>query len=434
MYHPPYHRRILQWTFIFVFLITAPALVFYTAGYRWNFNKAKVERNGTLIIDSKPTNARIFLNGNDSGEISPVTIQNTTPGHYDIRLEKTGYYPWHKSLDVQPERVTFANDIWLWREATPTLATDLTASSLAAAPNEKILAYASAHPVTGAIGIWDLSTGQQQTYQLKTADTSKITLRWSSDSRSLLVETTASSSVATSWLLNVRSNAEPLKLPSGQYAWTGSVLNGLSNDATISIRTSDGAVTRTPLPASVSDRYADMVLRHVTDTESLVFFQGNDPKRGLVLPPGNWHIEAVQQTHLILRDGENWLSLDPDAATPTIHRVSGDHLRAFAKNKITTYLLIHGSEIWLWNPATDPELLLRFSQPIVNALWHTSGSNIFVATPTSVFVLNLDHRDGYLNTPLANFDSIQDIEIVKKQLFITATKNGQSGIWTLDVE
>ena len=78
MYRPPFHRRILPWIFTIIFFVAAPALVFYTAGYRWNPKKEKIERNGTLIIDSTPADARVYLNGRDTGETTPISFTSTT--------------------------------------------------------------------------------------------------------------------------------------------------------------------------------------------------------------------------------------------------------------------------------------------------------------------------------------------------------------------
>ncbi|MCR4278465.1 MAG: PEGA domain-containing protein [bacterium] len=128
MYSPPFHRRILPWVFASLFLASAPVLVFYTAGYRWNPKKDKVERNGTLIVDTKPTGAFVFLNENNTNEQSPITIQNIRPGEYIIQLKKSGYHSWQKKLDLKASIVTFASNIHLWKETNPTLLNTSTSS------------------------------------------------------------------------------------------------------------------------------------------------------------------------------------------------------------------------------------------------------------------------------------------------------------------
>ncbi len=317
---PPFHRRILPWVFVALFCAAAPALVFYTAGYRWNPNKDKVERNGTLIIDSQPSGAQVFLNGNRVKDTTPVTLQNTTPGRYLIRVEKNGYSAWQKYLDVRPEYVTFANRIWLW----------------------------------------------------------KIT--------------------------------EPLFLHTAS--------------ATVSVS----------LPSTPLAPQTDIRLQHVSETTALVLFQKSYPDTGFILPPGNWSVTARIPHHIILRDGEEWLSVEQNSPSPEFHRAHGDKLRAFEAGSTIQYLLIQGSEVWLWNPSTEPTLLLRDSEPIIQAAWHQSGENILVATAHAVSVLNLDTRDGQLRTHLADFDHIKDMSLLNNKIMVTGTKNGQTGVWSLEIE
>jgi len=47
--------------FIVIFLITAPIVVLYTAGYRWNEKKVRLEKVGLIFLRSRPSGAQIFL-------------------------------------------------------------------------------------------------------------------------------------------------------------------------------------------------------------------------------------------------------------------------------------------------------------------------------------------------------------------------------------
>ncbi|MFA6503848.1 MAG: PEGA domain-containing protein, partial [Patescibacteria group bacterium] len=119
MVKTPFHRKILPWMFIIIFLMMAPAVIFYTSGYRWNAKKHAIERNGTLIIDTFTQGASIKLNGQQMPETTSVTLQNMSPGSYDIKLDLQDYHPWSKTLWIDPERVTFASGIVLWPQLEP---------------------------------------------------------------------------------------------------------------------------------------------------------------------------------------------------------------------------------------------------------------------------------------------------------------------------
>lgn len=99
-----------------------------------------------------------------------------------------------------------------------------------------------------------------------------------------------------------------------------------------------------------------------------------------------------------------------------------------------TRLLVNGGEIWTWDIGSDPELVYRQSERIVNAAWHKDANDVFFATATDVFALNLDPRDGRILTKLASFDKITDMTIAGKELLIAGTKDKKTGAWSLAVE
>ena len=119
VYRPPFLRQILPWIYVLVFLLVAPILIFYTAGYRYNPKKGVIERNGTLIVDTTPAGAEVFIDDVDTHERTPISFQNMAPGWHHVRVVVPGYSGWEKYLEVRAERVTFANNIWLWRKNEP---------------------------------------------------------------------------------------------------------------------------------------------------------------------------------------------------------------------------------------------------------------------------------------------------------------------------
>lgn len=434
MYAPPFHRRILPWIFVIVFVASAPALVFYTAGYRWNTLKEKIERNGTMIFDTRPTGARIILNGVDSGKTTPVTVQNVVPGHYLVRYEKDGYHPWEKRLDVQSERVTFANDVRLWKISEPVNRGAPDARIIEASPDERFLAVLETRGASSSnIGVWSASLAPQKRFSFPQTLGADAALTWSGDSRGLLVET-ATASGARAWLLNARTGLGPIELPDADYRWNGSNLEGTSDSSGISIRDDDGSIKRTPHPFGVTDRFEDLTLRHATGTDNLVLFRDNDPLRGFILPPGNWRIRGLTDNRLILRAGTDWLAVDMESAEPRLTRAAGDRLRPFVEKRVTSFLLVNGGEIWRWDPASDAELLLRESQTVADVRWHSAGGDAAFATAKDAAMLNLDPRDGRMRTALASFDEVTDISFLKKNILVAGTRNGQSGLWELTIE
>lgn len=110
-------RRAIALTFIIAFLITAPLLILYTAGYRYSWKKQKISHTGTLVLASKPRGATITLNDYQIAEKTPARLTNLFPNEYIIEIKKPGYYPWKKKLPIYSQNTTFAENIILFKQA-----------------------------------------------------------------------------------------------------------------------------------------------------------------------------------------------------------------------------------------------------------------------------------------------------------------------------
>ncbi|MCI0479567.1 PEGA domain-containing protein, partial [Candidatus Uhrbacteria bacterium] len=283
MYSPPFHRRILPWIFVIAFAATAPVLVFYTAGYRWNPKKEKIERNGTLIFDTRPTGASILLNGKATGHVTPRTIQNVTPGTYRIRYELEGHHAWEKTLDVQAERVTFANDVRLWRQRDPVKVITGDVVVLEPSPNGRYVVTAANDGASSTrISVMTPDLKEERSFVVNAAVGTKPIVRWSPDSRAILLESGGDAD-GSAWLMNVRTGLGPMTLPEATYRWNGTLLEGNDGASIVSIRSDDGAVERVPLGFRVVDAFEDITIRTTTGTDDLALFADADASRGFIL-------------------------------------------------------------------------------------------------------------------------------------------------------
>ncbi len=58
---------------------------------------------GTLVVASKPTGARVVLDGREAGK-TPLTLRDVKPGSHKVRLELTGYRSWSSTVRVAAGR------------------------------------------------------------------------------------------------------------------------------------------------------------------------------------------------------------------------------------------------------------------------------------------------------------------------------------------
>lgn len=426
---PSFHRRILPWIYIVTFLAVAPAVVFYTAGYRWNVKKGKVERFSTVIIDATPAGAQISIDGSTTTYVTPSTIQTMTPGEHRFAVSLPGYRSWEKKLNMESERVTFANTIWLWKIADPSLRSDEPVSRISVSPDgTSVIRFLSATPtralLSDALGAGEFPVDFQKPI------VQPAHCFWSSDSRYLLVE-----SAATSWLVDVRKGQKPLEITKGTYRWSGSaVLIGTDGSRMTTISLPQTSITRLPLATSTVDILGGDEIRKTNGSSDRILVTRSRKDRGLVLPAGNWNFWTSVGSIYLLRDTNSWLSLDALADQPEYHAAFGDLPRAIPNNGSTPVLFMNEGELWTWDLVSDPVLIYRQSEPIIQAAWHRDGHDVFFATKINVFALNLDQRDGRIQTKLASFDHISDLAVVGKELLVAAKQDDVNGVWSLKIE
>lgn len=424
----PFHRKVLPWMFTLIFLIMAPAVVFYTSGYRWNPKKNAIERNGTLIIDTNPSGASIKLNGKSIPEKTSLTLQNMAPGSYNIELELKGYHPWSKTLSIDPERVTFASDINLWPTQDPQLVTETNISKLFNDADSEVSLAVIKNSTSTLVGQLD-----KKTYQLtnpatinEAVDVYSLELNPQNENQVLIYG--KASEINSQWLVQFSPNSAT-KLPEGYYHWQSGGLVGQTETTQLTIK-SDQSVTREQKTTGLKDVLDNWRLKLLPQETNLVLTQGDNAKQGLILPSGNWQFWAQKRSSLILKEQNRWAWVNT-SQNPIVSQATGDWLVPITYKRELQFVLRNNNEVWIWKQGLEPELAYRQSDPIISISWHPAGNDIMVATKNEVSMFSLDARNGRNKTTLATFDEIKDATIADTNLFISGTKEGKTGLWRL---
>jgi len=428
-----FHRAILPWVFVIAFFAIAPAVVFYTAGYRWNSKKGAIERNGTLIIDTRPNNATIKLNGEVFDDRSPSTMQNLAPGTYEIRLELNGYHPWQKTLEIRPELVTFVNDVQFWMDAEPQRIVEGDVQDVVASPNGRFLAYTTFEDSSFAFSFLELSSNAEETFSFNTSSIAlPMRIRWSDDSSSVYLR----SGDGMSWIVRRGGGQGIIELPEGTYRWDDGILVGSTGGERYLYDVANNVIDREDFPYHVLDMDGTYSIVSSTGTTRLSLTDQSKPDRRYELPNGDWRFGPTYNGLIFLvADGE-WLGFDPDLAEPTALTIPVSKDPLYMKISGNELLLSNDEgEIWLTAlERSEPELVVRKSKEIQTVLWFRRGNNIFFNTDTQVIALNLDSRDGRMETVLAEFDDIQGMTLANRIIYISGKKGEEQGIFSLQVE
>lgn len=425
----PFHRRVLPWLFTLIFLIFAPVLVFYTAGYRWNPKKGLVEKNGTLILDTQPRGADIHLNGRLLDDKTPTTLQNVAPGKYTVKLSKTGYHNWQKTLNVLQERVTFANDIILWLDSDPEKILNYNVEKLLTNQNDDfILGFAKKNQVD----VLFRYEKQQIEEEIFLADSFEIqTSVWDRSGEKALL-TTMASNTEIAWLLT----ADPLslvELPPARYHFERSKLVGIDDTYRMSL-SSAGSLSKQRHNERIYDSYEELIIKRLPGQENLVLLMQKDAEQGFLLPDGDWQFYNADREEIVLRNQDEWLRINTHTQPFTTTKAVADYIEKMEIDDEKYFLLIRHNELYLWPPLQEPELLYRQSRSIVKAGAHPKALSVYFATDKEVRMMNLDNRDGRMQTVLSEFDSINDVVLFTNSLYVSGDKNNETAVWKLPLE
>jgi hypothetical protein len=100
-------RRFIFVLFVLIFVITAPLVVLYTAGYRLNISNRRLQQTGVLAITTFPRGSNIILNGQGLAQKTPYVAQRIMPNNHEVILQKKGYHEWSQSLRVEEGKTAY---------------------------------------------------------------------------------------------------------------------------------------------------------------------------------------------------------------------------------------------------------------------------------------------------------------------------------------
>lgn len=120
-------------------VITTIALLYVALGYRLD-KSGEVVRSGMLLVDSKPESVQVRINGEEKDSSTPSRFVLPV-GAYDLNLQRDGYRPWNKTVDLG---VSAVREVYYPRllplELTPRSLTKVTAPDvISQSPDRKLI-------------------------------------------------------------------------------------------------------------------------------------------------------------------------------------------------------------------------------------------------------------------------------------------------------
>lgn len=401
-------RIIITVLFIAAFLVTAPALILFTSGYRYNWKRQRVQKTGSVRAETIPPGARAYLDGVLQRRVTPTSFPRLLPEDYRVRLEKTGYFPWEKTLEVRSGETTFATGIVLYKEALPRLVLGKDIAMAAWSPDGTDAAYVADD------GQWQeiaaLKGGGEPILLARFAKDAYADARfdWSPAGDAFLFTATVDGATRVlRFLPDAPSSTLAVHegFPKGRLTvrWSddGSRILVVNADGVFAADPATGAVSPVRLEPDVQDATARgrtvYVLRKALRDDgvpavALERLNGDGAVPAAELPPGDYRFLADDGRRLIAADARKRrvFLVDPNAGTALPFDATG----AAWEPKGKRLLLWNDFEIFTVDPADGSRTLItRLSTPISGCTWSPAGDAVLFATANGIALAELDDRD-----------------------------------------
>lgn len=214
-------KRVIISSIIILFFIFLGTIIgiYYAKGYRVDTSNPKnfFQGTGLLVLTSNPDGARVIIDG----KLTTATNNtiNLQPGRYKVRIEKDGYFPWEKTIEIKKETVSTAATVLF--PTAPRLESITTNGALDPVLDDtgSLIAYSVSSSSAAKNGIYVLNMSAPAILTLGGAssqvanninqDFAKAVLQFSPDGTQLLASTSGQLTTST-YLLSARSfNSTP---------------------------------------------------------------------------------------------------------------------------------------------------------------------------------------------------------------------------------
>jgi len=419
-------RRAIALAFIIAFFITAPLLIFYTAGFRYNFKKAQVQRTGTLIVKTTPKNAQVSLNGKLLTATTPIRENNVLPDEYEITIEKAGYYPWQKKLEVHPQETTFIEDVLLFPQSQSEKISDNKISLLSFSPGGSYALFETREFEQDFLYLLNLNNFRQKLIFNNDKSWKDLSVLWAKDDSKALINIDHQLLVATTIFpqqkIDLQEQLNKLEAKPTNLKWDENDSNILywQEKNTIS-ELNILAQTNTKIFTSAKDEnFSDFLIKNnevyliedINGTKFLTKQKLDDTKKlaAIELKSADYYFDGFVQNHLLLFE-KNYNTLfifNPELDriifnkenVQAVELASQDNFLSIITKQEISYLKLDESELRENN-------ITRYSNGLSETHWaHTTANYLFSLQDKKISALELDERDKRftLEFPIPNIE------------------------------
>ncbi len=447
-------RRLLFYSFIFLFLLIAPFALLFATGRTINWSRFEIQKTGSMIIESEPSNASILLNNKRptlffnqliNKNAVPKTntrLTNLAPANYVVRLDLEGYIPWEKKATVRANEVTNIGPIRLFKQATPELQTNLDQKQqLLISPDGRTVISLRSPSIT------IIQVPERKQFNLNIESTNNTSIFWSNDQEvfvfndtyvinrqgELIANLTESLSFQPDFVRWDSDSHDQIYYVQKNQIYKFSFFNK-KNELIININSllKSGDL----YDYKVDGNHIYFVIKKKLGAEIVVLYPGSPKKETTAtLPEGTYHfINDAKNKILLLETQKKDLYLLeqplPLFFSPRVTLVAKNYAVGWwNKNKV---LYATPFEIREWNNNQE-NLISRFGEVVIGLGQLSKNNEILFATKDSLKIIpTTDQIFSQTVTLLSNIEISNLLLVNDSDLYFVGNDTNQFGIFKLE--
>ncbi|MBU1164090.1 PEGA domain-containing protein [Patescibacteria group bacterium] len=449
-----WRRRAVYISFFVIFFIGAPILIFYTAGYKFNFKNFKVEKTGILVLETKPKDAKIYINDNLVEYTTPAQINNFLPNFYHIKLQKEGYHSWQKTLKLESNLTTFAKGIILFKQSLPILKTSGDIVDIKYLSGKDSVLYLLKDQERYELRLLNLnSENDQLVYKFLAGENINFkNIKTSSNQNKILVNINTSIPKILVININTLESSDLFELTKTSYElirWSDTgdgVIYGYNAGILYQIDLVTNIVSRI-LAAQINDFKIENLYAYYISPDNLITkinTINSDEIESVKLPANSnfsFDLEPSDYLSLIDKQSGELIILDDNVFETEDNVLDSIIMQADTFNTVWTKEsknLLHYTdfELWVYNfDSSENTLLNRMSKDVLNAFWYTDNKYVVYQTNNEIKITELDSRDKRNDTVLTKMENIYDSFLSDdgEKVYFSGVLGNQQGIFELQI-
>jgi hypothetical protein len=454
--------RIFFFCLAIFFIITAPVIIFYALGYRYNTDKGIFIYGGSITIKSNPQTVNVLIDGKSVPQRKINFINNSyhidgiRPGIHKVEVSADGYSQWSKTAEVHSGVSTEFWNILLTKNTyeitpIPTTKTDRFFSS----PKNDLVALVHQSSLSFSVSLFNIADNTDEEFfssdKYSFTSNKKENVEWSPQEHKILIP--VEKDKEKNYFIVDTKTKEATKLTDiaklddlKNARWdtdNKNILYFISQNNLYQINTANPAEIL-PVAENISDYDLSGSKIYIFKRDSGIIYRlsnGNfsDIKQITTSPPQD------------MTSPEYWMTVYDDKRIVLINSDSGK-LYIFNEGELDTYFRELGQEIqdvqfsndgkkilfwtdreisayftrnWDVQPVRKENEILnitRYSQPIRNPQWLKDYEHIIFLVNNEFKVIELDHRDRHIGMNVMS-NLINNSEIVtdfsRNRIYIT---------------